>query len=555
MKARTKKLLGLLLTGTMAVSMLAGCGSEGTQEQSAEKTEESVSAEASTPESSEEVVEEAEDFSGTITISVPARAGAQAGWEAVRAAYNEMHPNVDIVIDLKASDGYYDWITNLSNVENPEVDIAEFYGGGFDFTRLLDYSDYLDLDSPYSDGTWAEQFDSSGLTPSTSGTLDQLSLASTQVMWMYNIEIFDEVGVKAPETWDELVEVCEKLQAAGYQPITIDGDFNSFNTMTMGWLAQIYTDQTTRSLINVYGAKEGDFCYDPDVDGVWEYDPADPWNDTAERVNQNIVRVLAACKDGTYSMNTPGLKTVWENFAKVFPEYAGGEAMFGTNCANTATVFYQGKAAMMINGGWGIIEFMRTMEELEEAGYYTDEDGNQIEGTTFTLGTFAMPNMEGEGIEADVRTIEVPVQDFSVLSKDQEHNEMVMDFIMYYSSVEGMSIYLDALLKAGGTIDGPSYVYGVEYPEEIASAFENVEYIGNAQQGYGSVFATGVPYIDESKRDFYNNSYDYFMGNITVDQLLERAQESMDKYLPSLMAALNISDKDLENPAAAPAGN
>ncbi|WP_231637095.1 ABC transporter substrate-binding protein [Microbacterium sp. No. 7] len=35
---------------------------------------------------------------------------------------------------------------------------------------------------------------------------------------IYNVDIFEEQGIEVPETWDELIAVCEQLQAAGIQP-------------------------------------------------------------------------------------------------------------------------------------------------------------------------------------------------------------------------------------------------------------------------------------------------------------------------------------------------
>ncbi len=497
----------------------------------------------------------AEELSGTITISMLARPGSVQGWNEVIKAYTAMHPNVNVVLDLKPEEGYGDWISNIVRTENPAVDIAEFNWGDYTSVKMIDWGEYLDQDSPYSDGTWAEQFDQSGVTAAISGNLETVSFFSTQVMWMYNKEIFEEVGVQPPKTWDELVTVCEKLYEAGYQPIAMDGNYMSYVSRTMSWLAQIYNDQVSRSLINVIRAQEGDYCYDPDVDGVWEYDPEDPWNDDVTKVNQNLVRIVKALYEGeTWRMDTEGLKTVWSNFAKIFPKYVGGEAWFATDAESYLNVFYQGKAAMMCNGGWEIVTYKRTMDEFRNAGFYEEADGSKVEGNVFTLGTFPMPTMEGEGIEAKVRTIEVPTIGMMAMSKSQEHNDLVADFMMYYSSKEGMSKYVTAMLENGGSVDGPSYVYGVQYPEDVADAFENVEYIGNAQKGYLNVFAKGVPLIDESGREFYNNTYEYFMGNITVDEMLARSQANLEKYLPILMQGLGISEKDIENPANAPVG-
>ena len=539
MKANVKKLLSILLVMTMMVALFAGCNND------LKPTDPSKN--DPKPTDSQPVVED--NLSGTITICVQARLGTQEGFEAVAAAYKKMHPNVNIVIDLKAPDGYGDWLVSLDNVANPDVDIAEFFQGTFDHTRLLELTDYLDVKSPYSDGTWGEQFEMAAVgTSGVTGEAALLSLFSTQVMWIYNKDIFEEVGVEVPETWDELVTVCEKISAAGYQPIA-----QKYQYLTE-WLAQIYMDQTTRSSLQHIAAQPGDYCYDPDVDGKWKLDITDPWNDAAGRVNQNIVRALKAVKDGNLSFDTPGGKTVWENFAKVFPKYAGGEAFFTTSGDGISDKFYRSEAAMIFDGGWSLFGFQRTLDELKEKGSYVDENGNTVFAEGFELGTFSMPTMTGEGIEVPVRSIEVPSSGFSILNKDQEHNDLVMDFIMFYSSTEGMAIYVDAFLKAGGSLDGPSYVYGIPFPEKYAPMFENLESIGNVQIGYAYCFATSVPFMAESAREFDIMAYEYLNGRMAVEDFLSQAQSNIIKYLPGLQQALNISDADIENPANAPVG-
>ena len=38
-------------------------------------------------------------------------------------------------------------------------------------------------------------------------------------LFFYNTQIFEENGLTAPTTWDELIQVCETLKAAGITPI------------------------------------------------------------------------------------------------------------------------------------------------------------------------------------------------------------------------------------------------------------------------------------------------------------------------------------------------
>ena len=52
----------------------------------------------------------------------------------------------------------------------------------------------------------------------------------------YNKDIFDKYGLTEPETWDELIEICDTLVANGVTPFALSGlDANGiqlwFNTM------------------------------------------------------------------------------------------------------------------------------------------------------------------------------------------------------------------------------------------------------------------------------------------------------------------------------------
>lgn len=563
---KRKKSLVMLLAAAMVTGSLAGCKAkgqnEGTSPSAAKEapTEQSTGKPADTPAdpSAEALTDTPKEQ--TIVVSTSTRSGMQEGWEAVARAYSEIHPEITVKIDLKSDDGYDQWLQNVfANNETTNVDIVSINKDGGSATgKYIDWNDYMEMDSPYSEGVWKEQFDYASQSMADGGKLKSLCLDTTQVMWFYNTEIFQEVGVEIPTTWTELIDVCEKLSAAGYQPIAMDGDYDSFYGGTMGWLNWVYTDQTTRSTIELWRSQEGDYTYDPDIDGVWKFDPSDPHNDDNSRVTRNVVRFYKAVKDQTYTAETEGMKTVWSNLADVFPKYAGGDAMYGTNNDGATSLFYQGKAAMMVDGGWGIVEFINNMKAIAsgETVQLGEKDNPETvdSASVFQLGTFAMPSMEGPGIEAPARTVEVAQGYLGAVSKDQEHNDAVADFMMYYSSSTGMGVFLDAALAAGYAPNGPSLVYGVTYPDDIAGAFANIKYIGNCQKHYGRALCRGLNDLPESTREFYNNAYAYLTGAITVDQYLEKQENNMLTYLEPALEAKGITMEDLENPAAKPAG-
>ena len=500
---------------------------------------------------------EEKDFEGTITINTQAGPGADAAWQAVADAYMEKHPDVEVVIDLKPTDSYAEWIQNMFGTENPTADIVNInLAGSSANDKSINYMEYADQISPYSGKKWTEQFNYEMQTRDLAkGEWNNLSLDSVQVMWFYNKDLFEKAGAEVPTTWDELVTTCEKLYEAGIQPLSVPGDFNSFWAMQMGWLAQVYADQTTRSMLEVYRAHEGDYNYDPDVDGTFKLDISDPFNDDPWKVNQNPVRAYKAIVDGDYDPASEGMKTVWTNFAKIFPKYAGGDAFFGTT--DGVPLFYQSKAAMYIDTGSRLVSFKLDMDKLAAGEQIMAGNGeDEITGVKkFEMGTFNMPSMEGPGIEAPARTVEVATGFFGAVKKDKEHDAMVVDFLMYFSSTEGQSLYLNTGLENGMTVQGPSLVNDVQLPDEYAQLFENLEFVGNTQKGYGQMMARGAPGdVQNSLREWYDYSQQFLNGKITVDEWAAKHKENVMKYLDDSLAAAKISRTDLDNPQNEPTG-
>lgn len=562
-----RRMMALVMSGVCTASLLAGCGSSGTaattattaapeadSSQEAASEAESASTEADAASTSEDVATGTDDK--TITVSCQTGVGQQESWEAVAKAYEEKHPDVKVDVDLKAVEGYDQWVQTAFSTKDPKADIVNInLATSMATGKSINYNDYIDNDSPYSDGTWGEQFDMSQQGENSVGVFDSLNLMSVQVLWLYNKDIFDKVGVEAPKTWDELVDVCKKISDSGYQPIALAGNYDSFYSGQMGWLAQIYADQTTRSMVEKNRAQEGDYDYDPDIDANWKYDPTDPWNDDSDKVTQNPVRAFANVKNGVYRGDTQGMKDVWTKFAEVFPAYAGGDAFFGTDSNGAKTLFYQGKAAMIVDGGWGIVNFMNDMKALEAGEEVEDSNGDAIQNVKkFTLGTFNMPSMEGDSFEAKARTIEVSNGFLGCISKDQAHDDLVVDFLMYYSSQEGQTVAVNALLDAGGTVNGPSLVYGVTYPDEINNAFAECTFIGNCQKNFNNLLARGIGESAETYRDFYQYSYDLLTGGIDIDEWATDHQKNIEDHLVSAMAEKGVGESDLANPQNEPTG-
>lgn len=550
---KVKKILSLIMAVWMLAALMTGCGGNQTQNGSTSAIAATTGQAGDTSTGFPE--ETAKELEGTITINTQAGVGATEAWQAVADGYMALHPKVKVVVDLKPTDGYAEWIKNMFGTENPTADIVNINLAGPAATgKDINFMEYANNKSTYSNDVWTKQFNFEMQSKDLSrNEWTSLSLESVQVLWCYNKDIFNKVGVQPPTTWKEFISVCDKLQKAGYQPLSVAGDFNSFYAGQMGWLTQVYTDQTTRSLLEVYRAKEGDYDYDPSVDGVFKLDITDPFNDDPWKVNQNPVRAFKAIKDGVYKPDSEGMKNIMSSLKEIFPKYAGGDAFFGTK--DGIPLFYQGKAAITLDGAWRLPSFKNDMDKIAAGEDFKIND-KKIEGVKkFELGTFNMPSMEGTGIEAKARTIEVALGFIGAVKKDKAHDDLVVDFLMYYSSKDGFSKYMSAGLKAGWIPNGPSLVNGVELPTEYASMFENLTFIGNCQKGYGQMMSHGAPEdVQESLREWYGYTQNLFTGKINVVEWAAKHKANVMKYFKDSLKVDKINESDLDNPANAPTG-
>ena len=212
-----KKVLAIFMAALTATAMV---GTVAVQAEEADaQTEDTTETEKNADDEEESEGADVDVATGTdentITICTTNDPGKEAAWTALANAYMEKHPDIKVVVDLKASENYDQWVQTAFTSEEPTADIVNInLAGDAKKGKSINYMEYIDNDSPYSDGTWGEQFDVSKQTINMAdNSFDALSLDTVQVIWLYNADIFKEVGVEAPTTWDELIDVCGKIQA------------------------------------------------------------------------------------------------------------------------------------------------------------------------------------------------------------------------------------------------------------------------------------------------------------------------------------------------------
>jgi len=162
------------------------------------------------------------------------------------------------------------------------------------------------LDEYLNKDGWKDTFTSDAVfTQQTyDGKIYAVPLNTAAACCFYNTEMFEAAGASVPTNWDEMIATCDKLQAAGYTPVTISAGTAWCLSMVAGYLCE------------------------------------------AEGVD------LAKLADGSASWEDGKLENACNKLLK-FSEYFQRTAAGDTNDVATAN-FYNGEAAMLIQGSWAI---------------------------------------------------------------------------------------------------------------------------------------------------------------------------------------------------------
>ena len=325
------------------------------------------------------------NLSGTITLAVQST-GTQT-YQALADAYMAKQGGVDVQVELKPSDGYQEFIRAQFAGGTPEVSIVNgnVVADLIQEKKFVDLSAYLDRPNPYTGAPWRDSMDAvaiQNMANPVTGEIYTLNLETVQVLWFYNKTAFENAGIlqEAEElaqtdtnqpTWDQFLDWCDKLTAAGYIPVAIEGDYRSFWELRFGWLARMYLDQFTRDEAELVRTQPGDWNFREGIDDTWVYDPSDPHNDDSNKITFSTQRKMIALRDHQQAVNGPKFAALYENF-KQFSDRAAPPGWLGSTDAYP--LFLTSQAAIRLDVAALLGNFERDLKSLAE-GRYVSQSG------------------------------------------------------------------------------------------------------------------------------------------------------------------------------------
>ncbi len=213
------KLILLVFSILAILSLFTACAPTATEEPVTE--EEPVIEEPETEEVAEPV---------TLTLLGPAGENDALMVDALTQAYTELHPNVTFEIEVAASGG-----TEADNLVKTRLATGEmndifYYNSGALLQALHPSDTLLDLSAePFIDNI-AESFIP---TVSQNGGIFGVPVGfASGGGILYNIPIYEDLGLSIPTTWEEFAENNEVIKEAGIPPV--------LQTFGDTWTAQLF---------------------------------------------------------------------------------------------------------------------------------------------------------------------------------------------------------------------------------------------------------------------------------------------------------------------------
>lgn len=306
-------------------------------------------------------------------------------FRALVADYNASQDEVSVVLDTSSNLQASFLRGNPPDLGllNYNMEIARFVERG----TLTDLSDTEAAQRIRPD--LQELVDQYATYPGRTSVLPYSVMAASVI---YNTEIFAEHDLEVPQTWDELIEVCETLEDAGVTPFY--ATFREPWTIGQGWF---------------------DYSVGGSVDTVEFFDEltalgTEVGPDSAVSFEQDMVPPLEQ------------MLVLTENYVN---EDADGKGYGDGNSA-----FAQGQAAMYLQGPWALGEIALTSPDLE-------------------LGTFPLPMTDDP---EDLR-VRVNLDLAAWIPEASPNQEAARDFLEYLFQQEVMDEYNAAQLGFGTTVD------------------------------------------------------------------------------------------------------
>ncbi len=430
--------------------------------------------------------------------------------------YEALHPDVRVRVSIVTNE-YSAWLrTQFAGGERIAPDIyngnytSEYIGLG----RWVPLNDHLDSINPYTGKRWIE-----GLNRALverfyhGGEAYFIPLDFIDVAFVYNKEIFRQLDLQPPGTWNELIETLKTIEARGKEvrlrgrppqriiPMAMSGSARDFWEGPVGWFTRILADAYYRSEVGLLRARPGDWNYIAERDAEFNADFTDPYNDVYTTVSNE--RVLQAIADGTLRGDSEKSRAVYERIIELTRYWPPG--FQGIDFGSSEALFMRQRAAMLFTTSHFVTHSARLMRQMDEPD-------------RFEWGAFPPPSITDDPLceGTTLRGIGNAGANYVVTRKsDPAHVARVIDFMMFLTTPESGTTLFEETIADDQYIVGPIQIQGARIPPEMSEKYAAFEGRGFEKM---NMRGTVIEY------EWTKLTQDLLAGSLGLDDYLEQFQ-------------------------------
>jgi raffinose/stachyose/melibiose transport system substrate-binding protein len=291
------------------------------------------------------------------------------------------HPDIDIVQNNVPN---ADAVLRTRLVKNDVPELMSLNGAGGTYGDLALAEVFRDFTGdPALEGIAEAPLEVLDRLGHVEGEINGVPLANNADGIIYNVDLFEELGLSVPTTWDELIDVAEQIKAAGLVPF--------YHTWKDAWTA------------------------------------LPPFNPLAQNIPPENFWDLRVADETTFSKDYPQVAEQLLELKQYGPD---DPFRFDYNTGNRAMA--DGEAVMYLQGIWAI-PTIRTINPDINLGVFPFPTTNDVERNRLVSGVDILLTMPREATEHEDEALT-----FIRWMTEPEHAKQYADEQVHFSAVEGV---------------------------------------------------------------------------------------------------------------------
>lgn len=447
-KNMKKRLIAIIAVLAMLVSSFAfGCGKKGNGGGNDDDDFNAIQQQPLTLEGFNAdyypVADKIQQRSGVIDVVIQFD-GTEIAWQALATEYERLHSSaVTVNVGVEGvQNNYKDRLNQELNGSNTTWDIVQGNFVNDISSKCVNMSGAISKKNAYAgNASWRSVLTTNAYQTDTTGASSSVYIINSQNLqtaWFINTVAFDEAQNEAtkdgvtlkqnPQTWDELMSVCEYMVKAGYKfPLGLSLDTDSIDAYQFSWLLRVYGDYYYR---NEYNNIMTDASYrvdvtaeNPEGDINYGYQPTKLYNVILDETSEYYCGAKSAKYKEFVSQLGKVRPYIHENASQQSLEQVRGYF-------RTQSIGKESPQIILDYAGSGLA--------------FDDAQG-------FKMDFFDYPYMVSEGGYIDEGTLLRDVGGnggyLSIVNHGSRQNELNLDFIKFVMSPYGQTIFYNALSK------------------------------------------------------------------------------------------------------------